>query len=87
MLTITPDDGPQIQALVYVPVAGDNVIWIGATADSPGQVWAVHSDDTDTGLSVRADAGPYRVVLSLNKASGTTDTAYFYCSSLVVSPA
>ena len=85
VLTVTPDGGPQIQALVYVPIGGDNVIWIGATTDSPNQVWAAHSDDSGTGLSVRADAGRYRVVLSLNKASGTTDAAYFYCSSLVVS--
>ena len=85
VLTLTPAEGPQIQTLVYIPVPGDNVIWVGATTDSASQVWAAHSADSDTGLSVQADAGPYRVVLSLNKLSGTTDAAYFYCSSLVLS--
>lgn len=86
VLTLTPADGPQIQALVSIPVAGDNVIWAGATTDSAEDVWAQQSLSSDARLSVQADAGPYRVVLSLNKISGTTDAAYFYCSSLVLTP-
>jgi hypothetical protein len=86
VLTLTPSGGPQIQTLVSIPVAGDNVIWVGATTDSSDQVWAKHAVTTGTRLSVQADAGPYRVTLSLNKASGTTDAAYFYCSSLVLAP-
>lgn len=86
VLTLTPSGGPQIQTLVSIPVAGDNVIWVGATTDSADQVWAKHAVTTGTRLSVQADAGPYRVTLSLNKASGTTDAAYFYCSSLVLAP-
>jgi hypothetical protein len=84
VLTIVPDGAAQIQAVVWIPVAGNNVIWIGTTDDSPEQVWAKHSDDVGAGLSVRTGSEQLPAVLSLDKASGATDQAYFYCSTLVV---
>ena len=62
------------------------MIWIGTTDDSPDQVWAKHSDDVGAGLSVLPDGSGAAAggAVAWKKASGATDQAYFYCSTLVV---
>lgn len=84
-LRLSPVDGGEAATLVVdVPWAGDNSIWVG-TAPDLGTAWEQHSGGPSA-LSVQAAFGDYRVTLSLNKHSGTTDDAYWYCSTAVVEP-
>ena len=84
-LGLHPDDGGPVATLVVdVPWAGDNTIWVGSS-DGLSQAWERHSGSPD-GLSTTAVFGDYQVTLSLNTLSGTSDDAYFYCSTAVLEP-
>ncbi len=85
VLALDPPEGPPFKVVVWVPWSGDNVIWVGSTDDTADTVWADHVDGPGV-LSTSADAGGHRVTVSLNRLGGTESGAYFYCSTVVITP-
>lgn len=84
-LRLSPVDGGSAATLVVdIPWAGQNTIWVGSAPDLD-TAWQQHSGHPG-GLSVNASFGDYQVTLSLNKSSGKTDDAYWYCSTAVIEP-
>ncbi|QGN31677.1 hypothetical protein [Microlunatus sp. Gsoil 973] len=88
VLGLTPQDGsPTAQVLVNVPWAGDNVIWVGQSDDPASTIWDNHYFGPDTPLTTTATVGNYSATVTLNQLRGEHDGAYFYCSSILISPA
>ena len=87
VLSLTMPDDTEARVLFNIPWAGDNVLWVGASNDTPSTVWdEQHSGSDDPPLSMSAEVGGYRVLASLNRLSGQTYGAYFYCSTVVIQP-
>ena len=86
VLSLTMPDGTEARVLFNIPWAGDNVLWVGASADPPSTVWDEHSDSDNPPLSMSAEVGGYQVIASLNRLGGQTYGAYFYCSTIVIQP-
>lgn len=85
LMTLYPDDGsPAASMAITIPWSGDNSIWVGSASSSEG---AVDAADAKGDEVVTAVFGSYRVTLSINALSGTSDGSYFYCSMAVVEPA
>jgi hypothetical protein len=79
MLTLTPSDGgPAVATGFYVPWAGHNIIWTGASTGNAEQMWDDHLQVPDDKLSVISTVGAVRSTISITKLSGETDDAYFY---------
>jgi hypothetical protein len=79
MLTLTPSDGgPAVATGFYVPWAGHNIIWTGASTGNAEQMWDDHLQVPDDKLSVINTVGAIRSTISITKLSGETDDAYFY---------
>lgn len=87
VLRLVPQDGsPTGQVLVSIPLAKDNVIWVGETEDPAMTVWDQHFSGSDHPLTTTAAVGNYDITVTLNQLDGTHDDAHFYCSSVVISP-
>lgn len=86
VLSLTLPDQAEARVLFSIPWAGDNVTWVGASADDPAKVWAEHVNVTPPVLAMSAEVGQYRVLVSMNALAGKTYGAYFYCSTIVIQP-
>lgn len=87
VLGLTPSDGgTQAKAVASIPWAGDNVLWVGQSNDSPEAVYQEHTMVPDGKLSVTASFGNYKLTWSVNKLRGETDGAYFYGILGVIEP-
>jgi len=81
-----PEKPEPVKILIYIPWAGENVIWAGVTNDNTDTVFEKHST-ANGDLSLVIDVYDYQLTLSLNALSGkTVDDNYFYCSTAVLEP-
>lgn len=86
VLTLAPAAGQAVRAVVSIPFAGRNAIWVGASTLDAQSLYEQHSSPTGA-LSVTAECGDYQLTLSINALTGTTsDGVYFYCSTAVLDP-
>ncbi|MFH8591243.1 hypothetical protein [Streptomyces rimosus] len=78
VLSLTPSNGsPEAKAVVSIPWAGKNTIWVGQSDDDPDKIYGDHSSPDDR-LSVTADFGTYTVTWAISKLQGQTGGQYFY---------
>lgn len=77
--------GTSAKAVVSIPWAGDNTIWVGQSNDDPNTIYENHSIP-DQRLSVVATFDTYQVTWSITKIRGETDGAYFYGVLGVIEP-
>jgi hypothetical protein len=86
VLGLTPsDNSTPAKAVVSIPWAGDNTIWVGQSNDTPQNIYLQHSNP-DGKLSVVANFGSYQITWSINALSGETEGAYFYGILGVIEP-
>ncbi|QKW48264.1 hypothetical protein [Streptomyces buecherae] len=78
VLSLTPSDGsPEAKAVVSIPWAGKNTIWVGQSGDDADTIYKDHSTPDDR-LSVTADFGTYTVTWAITALEGTQGGQYFY---------
>lgn len=87
VLDLVSAGGDEARLLVGIPWAGNNVLWAGAPDGSPDDTWRRHFEIPSTTTATSTTFGSYKVTLSINKLSGKTDDAYFYCSTAVIETA
>jgi hypothetical protein len=78
VLALTPASGPAIATTFYIPWAGHNIVWTGASTGNADQMWIDHAQDPDDKLSVNATVGAFKSTIAITKLSGKTDDSYFY---------
>jgi len=74
------------RALISVPWAGTNTIWLGASDASASTLWSEYSS-VNTLLTTSVDVSDdVSVTMAINALSGKTLGAYFYSVLIVVQP-